>query len=1117
MTDYIELHARSAFSFLEGASTPEELIAACSELKMPAMALLDRDGVYGAARFHLAAKKIRIKAHIGAEVSVQRPKTEDHRPREVVSIPLLVRSRSGYQNLCRLITLMKMRVPKHAKPGECSVTPDELAAHAEGLVCLTGGSKGLLAKDFHQRGNRVAQRNAEWLINIFGKGNVYAELQRHFNRDEEARNHAVIEIAHRLKLPLLATNGVCYATRRQRQVADVFTCIRNHVRLETAGRLLSMNSERFVKSPKEMTQLFADLPEAIANTTELSSRLEFTLQDLGYEFPKYPVPSGETMTSFLRRRTYEGARLRYDGRNGSPTFERAQKQIEHELALIEKLKLEGYFLIVWDIVQFCKNNGILVQGRGSAANSAVCYSLGITAVDPVGMELLFERFLSEERGEWPDIDLDLPSGDQRERAIQYVYERYGKLGAAMTANVITYRGRSAAREVGKVLGFDDETLGRLSSLVHTWEWKDPKDTSERQFKDAGLDLRDRRIKKFFQLYLAVQDLPRHLGQHSGGMVICQGQLDSVVPLEPAAMPGRVVVQWDKEDCADLGIIKVDLLGLGMMAVLEETIQIIRDNYGEEVDLAHLPPDDPSVYAALQQADTIGMFQIESRAQMSCLPRLRPQKFYDIVVQVAIIRPGPIVGNMVHPYLNRRLGREPVKYSHPSLEPVLKRTLGVPLFQEQLLKMAMICAGFSGGEAEELRRAFGFKRSEARMKEVEVKLRQGMTRNGIGAKAQDEIVQSITSFALYGFPESHAASFALIAYASAYLKCHYLAAFTAATLNNQPMGFYQPFTIIKDAQRHGLKVWPVDVTRSNWECTIEGGGQGSGDGRQKDRGQGSEVRGQSENFDRLLTDPLTPDPCLRLGLLCVKGLREEAGHAIVSARAERPFTSIDDLHDRVPELRKDELRKLAAVGALNPLGARASRPLVFINHNHVGHIGGRDARAPSNRRDALWQVERVSREAGPLYERLEENGGSPLMPMTLNERLNADLRGTGITIGRHPMAHQRESLDKMNVARAADLKNLRNGVSVKVAGWVIVRQRPGTAKGFVFLSLEDETGIANIIVRPQLFERYRLELVNYPFLLIEGALQHQDNVISVKARHVEPLNIKIESAGSHDFH
>src|SRR5256714_3862838 len=849
---YVELHARSAFSFLRGAATPEELIAVCSELKMPAMALLDNDGVYGAARFHLAAQKLNIKAHIGAEITVLNLKSQVSDRSQVstsrsqsptsrsqmsdfkfqnanskfktqnptFTLPLLVSNRTGYQNLCRLITLMKMRVPKHAKPGECAVTLDEMRQYAEGLVCLTGDDEGPLTKSIHHEDTENAQRMTERLIDNFGKENVYAELQRHFNRDEEARNHAVIEIARRLKLPLLATNGVCYATRAQRQVADVFTCIRNHVRLESAGRLLSINSERYLKSPKEMAQLFADLSEAIANTTELSSRLEFTLQDLGYEFPKYPVPPGETMTSFLRQRTYEGARRRYDGRNGSPTFERAQKQIEHELALIEKLKLEGYFLIVWDIIQFCKRGGILVQGRGSAANSAVCYSLGITAVDPVGMELLFERFLSEERGEWPDIDLDLPSGDQRERTIQYVYERYGKLGAAMTANVITYRGRSAAREVGKVLGFDDETLGRLSSLVHTWEWKDPKDTTERQFKDAGLDLGDRRIKKFFQLYLAVQDLPRHLGQHSGGMVICQGQIDSVVPLEPAAMPGRVVVPSDKEDCADLGIIKVDLLGLGMMAVLEETIQIIRDDYREEVDLAHLPQDDPAVYSALQQADTIGMFQIESRAQMSCLPRLRPQRIYDIVVQVAIIRPGPIVGNMVNPYLERRLGRAPVKYAHPDLEPVLKRTLGVPLFQEQLLKMAMICADFTGGEAEELRRAMGFKRSEQRMKEIERKLRRGMTRKRITNRVQEEIIEQIASFALYGFPESHAASFALIAYASAYLKCHYLAAFTAATLNNQPMGFYQPFTIIKDAQRHGLKVLPVDVTRSNWECTME---------------------------------------------------------------------------------------------------------------------------------------------------------------------------------------------------------------------------------------------------------------------------------------------------------
>ncbi len=1191
--NYVELHARSAFSFLEGAAVPEELIAACAELQMPAMALLDRDGVYGAPRFHMAAKKNGVKAHIGAEITVQSPKSKvqgqsqenaEHpdiqRQKKnlglwtldvgqksspayhpVVTIPVLVRNRTGYQNLCRLITLMKLRVPKHAKPGECAVTTDELAAHAQGLICLTGGEQGPLgAGDGKTRGwgdRENALRTGEWLLDVFGKGNVYAELQRHFNRPEEARNQAVVQLAKRLKLPLLATNGVYHATPAQREVADVFTCLRNHVRLENAGQLLANNSERYLKSAQTMMKLFADLPEAIANTLELSSRLKFSLADLGYEFPKYPVPAGETMMSFLRKRTDEGARLRYTGQNSAPTYEHARLQIDRELLLIEKLKLEGYFLIVWEIVRFCRQQGILIQGRGSAANSAVCYSLGITAVDPVGMELLFERFLSEERGEWPDIDLDLPSGDQRERAIQYVYERYGKLGAAMTANVITYRGRSAAREVGKVLGFDDAILDRLSSLVQTWEWKDPNDSTRRQFRDAGLDLRNPRIKKFFQLYQSVQDLPRHLGQHSGGMVICQGQLDSVVPLEPAAMPGRVVVQWDKEDCADLGLIKVDLLGLGMMAVLEDSIQLIRAAYGEEVTLAHLPQDDPLVYAALQKADTIGLFQVESRAQMSCLPRLRPQKFYDIVVQVAIIRPGPIVGNMVHPYLKRRQGREPVIYPHPSLEPALKRTLGVPLFQEQLLKMAMTCANFSGGEAEELRRAFGFKRSEARMKEVEVKLRLGMKRNGIAGKAQDEIVQAITSFALYGFPESHAASFALIAYASAYLKCHYLAAFTAAILNNQPMGFYQPFTIIKDAQRHGLKVRPVDVTRSDWLCTIEEEtevqGEGElrrcGDGEMRRRGDAETGRcgdgetgrqGEPETFmnrENELSDrrpdvvvsphrPVSPSPrllVLRLGLRYVKSLSESSGQAIERERKASPFLSFDDLRNRVPELRKDELRKLASVGALNfiqesPMSnvqrskskTRAAEQTLDVGHWTLDQ--------GTNRRDALWQVERVARPAGPLYQELHEpDSKSPLAPMTLPEKLDADFRGTGLTIGRHPVAHHRSELNKLGASRAFDIGTMRNGSEVRVAGWVIVRQRPGTAKGFVFLTLEDETGIANIIITPQLFSKNRLVLVDHPFLLIEGTLQNQDHVVSVKAKRVRPLSFKVAGAPSYDFH
>jgi error-prone DNA polymerase len=1010
---------------------PEDLVSACNDLGIPAMALLDRDGVYGAPRFHMAAKKTGMRAHIGSEITC----TNGRR------YPLLCENREGYRNLCRLVTRMKLR----AKKGEGAATLEEIAEFAQGLICITPDID-------------------ETLAGIFGKRNLYAELQRHMHRHQEARNQAIVEKACRLDIPLVATNGVCYASPRQREVLDVLTCVREKVTLKTAGRLLAPNAERYVKSGAEMARLFADLPEAIANTAEISSRLEFTLADLGYEFPRYPVPEGETMASFLRKRTDEGARRRY-----RPYHDKARQQIERELALIEKLKLDGYFLIVWDIVNFCRDHGILAQGRGSAANSAVCYALGITAVDPVGMDLLFERFLSEERGEWPDIDLDLPSGDRRERAIQYVYERYGKLGAAMTANVITYRGRSAAREVGKALGFEVVALDRLSSLVRAWEWKDPSDTPERHFRDAGLDLTNPRIRKFLELYQAVQDLPRHLGQHSGGMVICQGQLDSVVPLEPATMPGRVVVQWDKEDCADMGIIKVDLLGLGMLAAIEECLGHIRESYGEEVDLAHLPADDPAVYGALQKADTIGMFQVESRAQMSCLPRLRPARFYDIVVQVAIIRPGPIVGKMVHPYLRRRQGRERADYLHPSLEPVLQRTLGVPLFQEQLLRMAMMVAGFTGGQAEELRRAMGFKRSEKRMKDIETKLREGMDRNGIRGAVQDQIVLAITSFALYGFPESHAASFAMIAYASAYLKCHYLAAFTAALLNNQPMGFYHPSILIKDAQRHGLRVLPVDVTKSDWPCTIE-----PIVGRVSTPAAGLQTRH------------------LRLGLRYVRGLRQPAAEAIVRARTERPFTSVDDLALRVPELRKDEMKMLAEVGALNPL-------------------------QQIHRRDALWMAERAVRPVGPLLEQLEAaEGDSPLARMTVEERLTSDFRGTGVTIGRHPMAYRRPEMQALGVTPAAYLARVPNGRLVRIAGSVIVRQRPGTAKGFVFLSMEDETGVMNAIIEPATYDRYKLVVVSQPFLLIDGVLQNQDGVISVKAGRVAALPAGA-AAESHNFH
>ncbi len=1032
---YLELHSRSAFSFLQGASIPEEYAALASEFEIPAMALLDRDGVYGSPRFYLAMERLGLRAHTGAEVLCE----------DGARYPLLVRDKTGYRNLCQLITCAKMRT---AKDKPAVVTFNELEQFAGGLLCLTGDGEGPLSLAIPNLDGRAC---LERLTGIFGRANVFVELQRHRHRGEDERNRAAIDLARSMMLPLVATNGPCYAKPEQRQILDVFTCLHHKVTLANAGKLLSRNAERHLKSPQEMIKLFHDLPEAILNTQAISEQLAFKMTDLGYEFPKYPLSPGQTDIGFLRERTREGARLRYQA-----SYKRARPQIEHELDVIEKLNLAGYFLIVWDIVNFCREEGILVQGRGSAANSAVCYSLGITAVDPIQMELLFERFLSEERGEWPDIDLDLPSGEQRERVIQHVYKRYGERGAAMTANVITYRGRSAAREVGKVMGFETETLNRVTSLVPIWGWKDPANTADKQFQDAGLDLNHPKIQKFLELVVGLQDLPRHLGQHSGGMVICQGKLDSVVPLEPSSMPGRVVVQWDKEDCADMGLIKVDLLGLGMIAVLEDSLVLIRDHYKREVDLGQLPPEDPKTYEALQKADTIGVFQVESRAQQATLPRLMPVRFYDLVVQVAIIRPGPIVGNMVHPYIARRQGREPVECLHPLLEPVLKRTLGVPLFQEQLLRIAMVAANFSGGEAEELRRALGFKRSQERMKLIEVKLRAGMEKNGINGHTQDVIVQSITSFALYGFPESHAASFALLAYASAYLKCHYLAAFTCALLNNQPMGFYHPAVLIKDAQRHGLRVLPIDITRSEWKCTLE-------------------------NLE------------LRLGLSYIKGLRAQAGTAIIEERSKSPFVDIDDLARRLPGLRQDEMTKLAETGALNSLKAK-------------------------HRRDALWKSARAVRPVGALLAEVPEiEIDSPLQQMTVEERLHADYTGTSVNIGKHPMAHRRDELDKLGVIRAADLPYVRPNSTVRVAGCVIVRQRPGTAKGIVFLSLEDETGIANVVVRSDMFEADRTMLVSQPWLLVEGPVQNIDKVIHIRAKRIEPLPYQTIKAASHDFH
>ena len=1041
---YVELHSASGFSFLEGASDPEDLVGTAANLGHAALALCDRDSVSGAPRLFQAARTAGVRALVGCEVSLEQQGVRKGTPNAVLDrrLTVLVQSRLGYRNLCRLLTRMNLRAPK----GEGRAHWQDIEEYSAGLVAL-----------LHDLRDEDAVRG------IFGPGNVYVELQRHLIREQECANRARIAFARSHRLPLLATNGVRYDIASRKHLLDALTCLRFKRKLDNAGRLLDANAERCLKSPREMERLFADLPQAVAGAAELSQRLSFTLEDLGYEFPRYPLPPGETAASYLREQTLRGASERY---RGMPHRAKALRQIDHELSVIGKLQLEGYFLIVWDLVEFARCNGILCQGRGSAANSAVCYALGITAVDPVGMELLFERFLSEERGEWPDIDLDLPSGEQRERVIQHVYARYGERGAAMTANVITYRGRSAVREMGKVLGFPEEMIGKLAKSISGFEYLDSHDDLFQHAVEVGLDHSDPRVAHWLRLCLDIRGLPRHLGQHSGGMVVCQGDLDAVVPLENARMQDRVVVQWDKEDCADLGIVKVDLLGLGMMAVLEEATATIRSR-GGKFDLARIPANDPETYQMIQRGDTVGVFQIESRAQMATLPRIRPACFYDLVVEVAIIRPGPITGNMVHPYINRRLGREPVRYAHPSLAPILKRTLGVPLFQEQLLRMAMTAAGFSGGQAEQLRRAMGFKRSVERMGELEGRLRQGLARNGIEAAAADEIVKSISSFALYGFPESHSASFALLAYASSYLKAHYPAEFLAALLNCQPMGFYSPAVLVKDAQRHGVRVLPIDVNESDVCCTVVD----------------------------LPTAGASNTACVRLGLAYVRQLRSEAAERIVADRTERSaFRSISEFTRRVRP-QKNELDVLAEIGALNSLGEGM------------------------HRREAMWQVEGVWRPKGPLFDAQDDSlpEPGPLAPMEPLERLEADYRGAGLTVGKHPMHYLRGTVESMGVLSSRDVEMTANGQRVRVAGAVITRQRPGTAKGFCFVTIEDELGVANLILTPQVFQANRFTVMNEPFLLAEGVLQNAEGTVSVKVDGLKPLIAPALGMQSHDFH
>jgi error-prone DNA polymerase len=1114
---YTELHARSAFSFLRGASLPHALAAEAARLKLPGLALCDRDGVYGAPRLFSAARDYGFQPIVGCELTLI----------DGTALPLLVATRKGYQNLCQLITLTKAtprldvaqvaslpsenseagRMPALPSPSllrerkrPCFATWEEIAPFASGLVALTGDEEGPLLNAWRTGGPAAADAVLRRLVAIFGRDHVYVEVQRQRVRGEERGVRFLRDLAAAHKVPLVATGGVTHATRAERRIADVFTCLRQHTTLDAAGRLLAPNAERHLHSARVMAERFADLPGAIAETSRLAARLEFTLKDLGYQFPEFPVPAGETMASYLRQQTFAAAAKRFPA-----VTEKVRKQLERELTLIEKLEFCGYFLIVWDICRWANQRGTLIQGRGSAANSAVCYALGITAVDPIHHNLLFERFLSEGRvgadgrPSWPDIDLDLPSGDLREEVLQEVYQRYQPNGAGMTANVITYRGRSVARELGKVLGLPEDVADRFSSLFHGGDYQHTI-TPEDQLRLAGLPVEHPRAKIMAELYHQMHGLPRHLGQHSGGMVICGGQLDRVVPLEPASMPGRVVVQWDKDDCEDLGIVKVDLLGLGMMAVLQDTIALCHKR-GRPIDLHTIPPDDEKVYAAAQRADTIGVFQIESRAQMATLPRFKPKNFYDLAMQVAIVRPGPIVGKLTHPLIHCREHPEDITYIDPSLaeklKPILERTCGVILFQEQMLAISMALAGFNGAQAEELRRAMGFNRGNERLQRVKEKLFEGLRKNGHPEHVVEKVVEAASTFAFYGFPESHALSFALLAYASLWLKTHRPAEFLASLLNNQPMGFYGPATLVQDARRHGLTFRPVCVLVSDWGCSVEA------------------------------------DDVVRIGLCYVKGLSKKATNAMLTARRERRFTSLEDWLARTT-FSAAERRALASVGALNGLAHHRRAALWQVEaawstdetlfrqcQTEFAEIA---AEEPAGYGAEDHSLAFAATKGGPdhsLTLRATRSGDAPLAPMTLRERYQADFGGLGLTTGTHPMALMRDRLK--GVIRACDLPLVGNGERVMIAGSVICRQRPGTAKGFVFVSLEDETGVANAVVMPDLFERYRLVINQESSLVITGRVQNQNGVIHVKGEHFAPLatataggEVDVPEQASHDF-
>ena len=1040
MPDYVPLWCKSNFSFLEGASHPEELVEACAALGLETMALTDRDGVYGVVEAYAKAREIGVRLIYGSEVTLD----------DGSSVTLLAANRRGYANVCRLITVGRRRSPK----GESKVGWREVCAHAGDVVALWGGDRSLLV------GEAEPFFVAHELKEAFGD-RLYALVARH-HRAEEKRQEALLRRrAERYHIPTVAGAEVLYHKPARRELQDVLTCLRYRVKLADAGRLIKPNAEHALKPPVAFAKLFEDDPASVARTREIAGRCDFSLDRLRYRYPSERLPSGKTSSEWLRELTFRGAGERY----GGDVAGAVERQLVKELDLIDELDYCGYFLTMWEIVRFCREQGILCQGRGSAANSAVCYCLRITAVDPVHLGLLFERFLSRERAEPPDIDLDIEH-NRREEVIQHVYRKYGRSHAAMVANFVRYRPRSAVRDVGKVLGIAETSLDRLSKLLPHHGGVQGEVLAE-----AGLDLEHPAHQHLLRLAAEVLDFPRHLSVHPGGFLLGHEPVHDIVPIENATMADRTVIQWDKDCLEELGLFKVDLLGLGALHQLHLGFDLLEQHYGKQYGMATLPAEDPATFDMVCKADTVGVFQIESRAQMAMLPRLRPRTYYDLVIEVSIVRPGPITGGMVHPYLRRRSGEESVLYPHPSLEPVLKKTLGVPLFQEQVIRLAMVAADYTPGEADQLRRDMGAWRRSGRIERHRERLVGRMMGKGIEQEFAERVFEQIRGFGEYGFPESHAASFALIAYATAWLKCYYPDVFACSLLNAQPMGFYTAATIVEDAKRHGIEVLPIDVQHSNWDCLLE------------------RKWGQSPFSERKWGQ--SPFP-IRMGLRYVRGLGEGHWGRIERARVERAFASVEDFVRRT-RLDEGTVSRLAEAGAFD----------------------GFDV----NRRGALWRVKGLMHTPDASLSVDERERTPEFADLGAFDEIGWDYRATGNSPRGHPLEPMREQLRARRLPEASKINAMKDGSRVRYAGVVICRQRPGTASGVVFMTLEDETGFVNVVVWSQVYEEHRVLVKTAEFLGVTGKLQVQEGVVHLIAENFwrPKLEVRPPSAGSRDFH